>query len=240
MSGPFQGQYGNPDWLRSTGFSGGVLVDQLAGSTNGTDTYGPFYVGDAQSLGIQFEQSTSQQWSLEVDFSPNNTFSAGTITSIYKAPQEATLLDFIENVAPFVRFKVTDITAVGPPFLYTFLAWKSQTDAVTVVPSARGVICEMSAATVVAGGTQILNASAIVPGPAFVSWDTGAAGLVVQVVETKHGGYGSLLFEQTTTTEQLGGGQPFNATQNQVALRFVNPTAGNIAVNDACIIAGYR
>lgn len=237
---PVDGVGGNPDWLREVSFAGGVVISDQSASITTPKTYGPIYTGDAQSVGLVFNQTNpSRAWNLELQYSPDGTFGIGTIFSDYNGVQNCVLTDFVENIAPFLKVKVSPGSGAGN-LTYGLTMWKSQTIGGTVVPGTRGVMLSIGSTFVAAGGSTSVVASNLVPGPAIIAWLADQSQSIVEVQEAPVAPGSNVLYCVQDTGAFFGRTDPFNIGQNQIGVELVAHPTINTTFKNVAIISGNR
>lgn len=116
MSSFFPGQTDQPDWERVPQFTGQLIVNDNAGLTAGVVNYGPFYVGDSQSLTFEFQQNTlSQPWELDFTWYQDFAHTKKVQEIVYQGAKGTIATDTLPNLGPFV---IVTVDAVGAQISY--------------------------------------------------------------------------------------------------------------------------
>lgn len=215
MSIDTPGPSGNPDWYSVPGFAGNVLVNALGGPVS-NQSWGPFYVGDANS--VYFTQQVSSigvNYSFEVFWGTSQTLGVGNLFGeVYQGTATCAIIDALPVVAPYVSFQ---LVASGGNVNFNL-------QAVSCQANAQGAVGNLSSRACIAVDSQ--------NGPAGTTTSFPGAFL-------SPGTYSYSIFAVSALTGQLRIAGVPNGGTNSTLVRIISP-AGLTSYNGLLVVGDIQ
>lgn len=222
--------HGYPDWGRSQPRADKFINSQSLVSIDAVTTYGRFFVGDIEFLGLRFFASTNH-FSFAVTFYETEVSTLPLGNQTFSIRQNSSLDLTIPVTGPWVEYEVTPSAAAS---IFTQRSWTAHAGSYGALLSYSAPILVSTGASIGANSSSTLSTTKIWPGEAHWFLDSAATNFRAELSVIDYVGNVTIIDMMRFTAAGADEHQVFLPPMN-AQLTIFNSTAGSATFRAALV-----